>query len=38
MAQEDLVRHKLIWFRITSISFVLSILRFLLALLVYLVR
>jgi hypothetical protein len=35
---EDLVRHKLIWFRITSISFVLSILSFLIALLVYLVR
>ena len=35
---EDIVRHKLVWFRITSISFVLSILSFLLALLVYLVR
>ena len=35
---DDIVRHKLVWFRITSISFVLSILSFLLALLVYLVR
>jgi len=35
---DDIVRHKLVWFRITSISFVVSILCFLLALLVYLVR
>ncbi|HKV57896.1 MAG TPA: hypothetical protein VJO32_06425 [Ktedonobacteraceae bacterium] len=35
---EDIVRHKLVWFRIASISFVLSILCFLLALLVYLIR
>ena len=35
---EAIVRHKLVWFRVTSISFVLSILSFLLALLVYLVR